>query len=208
MRPWPVVSAVPSRARTLAVQIALPGIGGRYLRRIAEAAAATGWEIEHLAALVGELERRCGYVLAAPSPNPLTGGGRRGVPGAVDALAWHAGRWARPGGSRTPFTAILHQGRARGDVVSLAASGGRLPRAMRGVLAALAADVSGSQTTRSGVARELGLRWALEAFACPRITADHLAALRDRFAGAPRCDWCGVPVLGRSCRRCVPGEPA
>jgi hypothetical protein len=208
-RGWPVLPpATAARTRTVAVQLCLPGIAGRYVRRIAAAAAATGWKIDQLAALVGELERRCSYVLAAPAPVRVGPPGRRGIRGTTEAVAWHGGRWTRGGRTTDAFRHLTQTARARGDTAAAAASGHRLPRIARRLLEVLEAENVHARIGSTGVAAELRCTWAVEAFACPRITSDHLLALRDRFAAAPRCDWCGVPVVGRSCRRCVPGDPA
>ena len=55
-----------------------------------------------------------------------------------------------------------------------------------------------------GLAAALGVRWTVELLVAPALRADSLMALRERVASAPRCGWCGVPMLGPVCRRCSP----
>jgi hypothetical protein len=71
----------------------------------------------------------------------------------------------------------------------------------------LAGSGIGVGRMRSGTAGMLGATWAVEVLGAPRITASQLAALREQFASAPGCGWCGLPVVGTHCRRCSPGAP-
>jgi hypothetical protein len=48
----------------------------------------------------------------------------------------------------------------------------------------------------------------VELLGTPQLSPAQLQALRERFAAAPRCDWCGVPVVGRHCHRCTAGGTA
>ena len=81
------------QARCLAVRLSLPGIGTRYLVRVARRAAHMGWGIEELAALVVELERRCAYLLVAPSLAALAPDRRRARwLGRRQAMQWDDGR--------------------------------------------------------------------------------------------------------------------
>ena len=57
-----------------------------------------------------------------------------------------------------------------------------------------------------GLAASLGVRWTVELLVAPALPAGSLMALRERIASAPRCGWCGVPMLGADCRRCLPGR--
>jgi hypothetical protein len=59
-----------------------------------------------------------------------------------------------------------------------------------------------------GLAASLGVEWTVELLVAPALPSGSLMALRERVAGAPRCGWCGVPVLGPACRRCLTGARA
>jgi len=48
-----------------------------------------------------------------------------------------------------------------------------------------------------GVAAALGASWAVELLGAPPLSAAQLQRLREQFGAAPRCDWCGLPVVGR-----------
>jgi hypothetical protein len=187
------------------IELALPGIGARYLGGIARAAAGGGWRLGELTALIIEIESRCTYWVAASRLGPLETSGRRRLPARRGAaLRWSHRGWvpSTSGGSELMAMARAAGGRA---VCVCAASGGRPPRAIARGLDALARSGIAIGRVRGGTAAMLGAAWAVEALGAPRMTASQLAALREQFASAPRCGWCGLPVAGSHCRRCTPG---
>lgn len=190
----------------IAVRCGLPGIGGRYLLQIARSAAAGGWEVDELAALVVELERRCMYVVLASTVAALTGRPRRGRwPRRPMAAGWDGGAWTigRAGARDVERTASASS--ARGYLCVASTSGAAPPSPVAGELRRLsAAGVPVGQIAR-GVAAALGASWAVEVLGTPALSAPQLLQLREQFGSAPRCDWCGLPVVGRHCRRCSPG---
>ena len=192
-------------ARRIAVQLAVPGLAIRYLERLLEQAAATGWELECMAAFAAELERRCAYLLAGGGRLPIqprAGASRRRR---SQAALWHAGGWVA--GARPEHLAVrlVAGARARDDALLAASSGTLQGRCARKLTAQLEQE---GVTIRNAGARAVarsGGAWAIEVLAVPRLAAEHLGALRERFAGAPRCEWCGLPVIGAACRRCASG---
>lgn len=197
----------PGRAADrIVVRASLPGLGGRYLVGVARSAAAGGWAAEELAALVVELERRCTYVLLASTVAPLlmSRSRRVGVHGPRRAVAWDGGGWS--GAHARDLAASARTASGRGYLCAAATSGSTPPRTVAARLADLTA--SGVQLGRitHGVAAALGASWAVELLGAPPLSAAQLQRLREQFGGAPRCDWCGLPVVGRHCRRCSPGR--
>ena len=197
----------PSRAgcRTV-VRASLPGIGGRYLVQVARSAAAGGWAAEELAALVVELERRCSYLLLASTVAPVVSSGprRSGVQGPRRAVAWDGGGWS---GARTrDLAASARTVSGRGYLCAAAASGSAPPRAVASTLADLTASGVPVGRITHGVAAALGASWAVELLGTPPLSAAQLQRLREQFGAAPRCDWCGLLVVGRHCRRCSPAQ--
>ena len=89
---------------------------------------------------------------------------------------------------------------ARG-AVCVALVCGRPPRRLAAQVDRLAA--AGSLVHR----RQRTHGWTVELLAVPRLTGSQLQQLRERFASAPRCDWCGLPVPGSHCPRCT-AEPS
>jgi hypothetical protein len=188
------------------VRASLPGIGGRYLVQVARSAAAGGWAAEELAALVVELERRCSYLLLASTVAPLRGPRARlsGVRSPRKAVVWDGGGWS--GAHARDLAAFARTASGRGYLCAAATSGSPLPRAVASTLADLtAAGVPVGQMSH-GVAAALGASWAAELLGAPPLSAAQLQRLREQFGAAPRCDWCGLPVVGRHCRRCSPGR--
>jgi hypothetical protein len=59
-----------------------------------------------------------------------------------------------------------------------------------------------------GLAASLRVAWTVELLVAPALPGGSLMALRERIASAPRCSWCGVPMLGADCTRCLPGARA
>lgn len=190
----------------IVVRPSLPGIGGRYLVQVARNAAAGGWAAEELAALVVELERRCTYLLLASTVASLVGSRPRrpGVHGPRRAVVWDGGGWS--GAHTRDLTASARMVSGRGYLCAAAASGSAPPRGVAATLAELTAlGVSVGRITH-GVAAALGASWAVELLGAPPLSAAQLQRLREQFGAAPRCDWCGLPVVGRHCRRCSPGR--
>jgi hypothetical protein len=188
------------------IELALPGIGTRYLGGIARAASGGGWMLGELTALIIEIESRCSYWLAASTLGPLGTPGRRLRPARNGAaLRWSSRGWA-PAGTGDSELMAAARGTAGGRAVCVcAASGGRPPRSIARGLEALAQSGVAIGRVRWGTAAMLGAAWAVEALSAPWMTASQLAALREQFASAPRCGWCGLPVVGSHCRRCSPG---
>jgi hypothetical protein len=193
-------------AGRIVVRASLPGIGGRYLVQVARCAAAGGWAADELAALVVELERRCTYLLLASTVAILVGSQPRrpGVHGPRRAVAWNGGGWSDAHTRDLAASARTVSG--RGYLCATATSGSAPPRSVAATLAELTASgVPVGQITH-GVAEALGASWAVELLGAPPLSAAQLQRLREQFGTAPRCDWCGLPVVGRHCRRCSPGR--
>ena len=190
----------------IVVRASLPGIGGRYLVQVARSAAAGGWAAEELAALVVELERRCTYLLLASTVAPVVAPRprRSGVHRRRRAVAWDGGGWSDAHTRELAASALAVSG--RGYLCAAATSGSAPPRAVASALADLAASGVPVGPVKHGVAAELGASWAVELLGAPPLSAAQLQRLREQFGAAPRCDWCGLPVVGRHCRRCSPGR--
>ena len=190
----------------IAVRASLPGIGGRYLVQVARSAAAGGWAAEELAALVVELERRCTYLLLASTVAPLVGPRPRqpGVHGPRRAVAWDGGGWA--GAHTRDLGVSARTASGRGYLCAAATSGSAPPRTVAATLADLTASGVSVGRITHGVAAALGASWAVELLGAPPLSATQLQRLREQFGAAPRCDWCGLPVVGRHCRRCSRGR--
>ena len=193
-------------AGRIVVRASLPGIGGRYLVRVARSAAAGGWAAEELAALVVELERRCTYLLLASNLAPLvvSRSRRSGVHGPRRAMAWDGGGWS--GAHRRDLAASARTVSGRGYLCAVATSGSAPPRTVAATLSDLTASGVAVGRITHGVAATLGASWAVELLGAPPLSAAQLQRLREQFGAAPRCDWCGLPVVGRHCRRCSPGR--
>lgn len=210
-----IASLVPSRlsgdgqARCVALRLSLPGIGTRYLVRVAQRAAHMGWGVDELAALVVELERRCAYLLVASSLAPLAPDRRRARWfGGHKAMRWDAGAWIACGGRPSDLLTAARSSGLRGYGNAVVSSGSEVPRRIADTLDELASQGVPVRTGTRSVALQLGARWAVELLGTPQLSPAQLQALRERFAAAPRCDWCGVPVVGRHCHRCTPGGTA
>jgi hypothetical protein len=190
----------------LVVQLGLPGIGARYLTGVARAAALGGWGAPELAALVIELERRCAYVVVAqttailvPRRRPAIGPQRR------QAVRFDRTGWFRVRADGALFDREMRSAQGRGYTFAAARSGDQ-PRWVSRELARLSARGVRVGAARPALAPVLGAGWAVELLAAPPVGSHQLQTLRDRFASASRCDWCGLPVIGRHCRRCTPGD--
>lgn len=192
----------------IVVRASLPGIGGRYLVQVARSAAAGGWAAEELAALVVELERRCTYLLLASTVTTVVGSRPRrpGVHRPRRAVAWDGGGWS--GAHTRDLAPSARTVSGRGYLCAAATSGSAPPRSVAAALAELTASGVSVGRITHGVAAALGASWAVELLGAPSLSAAQLQRLREQFGAAPRCDWCGLPVVGRHCRRCSPGRHA
>jgi hypothetical protein len=183
-------------------ELRLPGIGGRYLAGIAAHAHERGWAAVEVAALLDAVEDRSAMWIVCPSAAALRraglteGGGRRTV-----CARWSSGRWSRIGLDIPALSAVVAAGGTRG-VCAAAVSGTGAPRRL---LEAVHASGVHTGLLERGLAASLGVRWTVELLVATALPPGSLMALRERVASAPRCGWCGVPLLGPDCRRCLPG---
>ncbi len=173
----------------------LPGIGGRFVNGLVTEALGHGWRDAELAGLVAAAEERSSLWLITPAPRPWA---------TPEVRAWSAGQFISCDDDIRSL--VLTAGAARGHHVCVAGASGRGRRAAS-ISARL--EAAGAQVGRidAGVAETLGVAWTVEMMIAPLLTSDALRSLRDALVGAPRCGWCGVPVLGSRCRRCS-GETA
>jgi hypothetical protein len=185
-------------------ELRLPGIGGRYIAGIAEHVRGQGWAPPETSALLQALEHRSAMWVVCPSAAALRRAGlidgRRGL--RAPCARWASGRWGRVPLDARALAAVAGAGHARGVCVAAVSGRGapdhvvravRAPGVRTGVLAA-------------GLAAALGVPWTVELLVAPALPAGSLMALCERVAAAPRCGWCGVPMLGPVCRRCLPGS--
>jgi hypothetical protein len=184
-------------------ELRLPGIGGRYLAGIAAYAHGRGFGPPEAAALLDAVEERSAMWVVCPSAAALRragliegGHGRRRT-----CARWSAGRWSRVPIDISALAAVAASGGARA-VCAAAVSGTGAPERLVG-----AVHVDGVRlgTLAGGLAASLGVPWTVELLVAPALPGGSLMALRERVASAPRCGWCGVPMLGADCRRCLPG---
>jgi hypothetical protein len=184
----------------------LPGIGGRYLAGIAAHAHARGWGALEVVALLEAVEERSAMWVVAPSAASLRRAGLIGAGrGRRRACArWSGGRWARVPVDPAALAGVAAAGGSRAVCVA-AVSGVRAPDRLVSAVQAMGVRVG---TLERGLAASLGVDWTVELLVAPALPAGSLMALRERVAAAPRCGWCGVPVLGPACRRCLPGMRA
>lgn len=181
----------------------LPGIGGRYLAGIAAHAHGRGFGPSEAAALLDAVEVRSAMWVVSPSATALRrvgliagGRGRRRA-----CARFTEGRWSRVPLDVSALAAVAASGSTRA-VCAAAVSGTGAPERVVGAL-----RVEGVRLGKfpRGLAASLGVPWAVELLVSPALPAGSLMALRERIASAPRCGWCGVPMLGTDCRRCLPG---
>jgi hypothetical protein len=184
-------------------ELCLPGIGGRYLAGIAAHAHRRGWEPVEVAALLDAVESRAAMWIVSPSATRLRQAGllpgRRGR--GRTCVRWTAGRWARVAVDADVLAAGAAAGAARGLALA-AVSGSGAPQRLVAALAA--ADGVRMGRLAGGLAAAIGVAWTVELVVAPALPADAMMSLRERVAQAPRCGWCGVPILGSDCRRCLP----
>lgn len=208
--PPPVVVLV-DRAGTAVIQIedypplalAARGIGARYLAAVARRAAAAGWETAEIQALVGEVDRRTVQWVAASHVEELASGPRRRrcrLLGAV-AAQLSGGRWRPAAPDPCTGDALVDGAHRRHGLALAALAGAGHPRWARSAITRWAAGGA-----RTGSLQRGARGWVLEAVSAPRVGTAELSRLREALAGAPRCGWCGTPVLGSLCRRCAPED--
>ena len=188
-----------------ALDLRLPGIGGRYLEGVAAHVAALGWPAGEAAALVAALEDRCSMWIVCSSARALARAGL--VPETprlrrAGAARFAGGRWspARVPPDRSVID-LMRAGTVRGAVCA-AAESGRMPPS--NVVRAAAAGGARTASMERGLAASLGARWTVEMLVAPAIPSGSLVALREQVATAPRCSWCRAPLIGSTCRRCMP----
>ena len=189
------------------VHVSLVGLAARYLESVGRSAAAEGWTAREIVCLLAELERRTqAWVVGPGLPLPA---GRRPWPPVRRAARFESGRWrAAPSAPAWPAE-MTQRGLAAGATCLTALSGAAPSRSAAALFAAWTALGARGGRQRWGLARDLGMRWTLEAVVAPRPGPAGLVALREQVAAAPRCGWCRLPVLAGACPRCSPpgGEP-
>lgn len=186
-------------------ELRLPGIGGRYLAGVAAHAHERGWAPVEVAALLDAVEDRSAMWIVCPSAAALRRAGLiEGGRGRTVCARWASGCWSRIALDVPALAAVAAAGRTRG-VCASAVSGTGAPRRL--VEAVHAGGVHTGVLER-GLATSLGVRWTVELLVATALPPGSLMALRERVASAPRCGWCGVPLLGPDCRRCLPGARA
>jgi hypothetical protein len=187
----------------LAYELRLPGIGGRYLAGIAAYAHGRGFGALEAAALLDAVEERSAMWVVCPSAAALRRAGLiEGGHGRCSACArWSSGGWSRVPLDVSALAAVAAAGGARA-VCAAAVSGTGAPERL---VAAVRADGVRLGTLGGGLAASLGVPWTVELLIAPALPGGSVMALRERVASAPRCGWCGVPMLGADCRRCLPG---
>jgi hypothetical protein len=184
-------------------ELRLPGIGGRYLAGIAAHVRGQGWAPAETSALLQALEHRAAMWVVCPSAAALQRAGliegRRGL--RTPCARWTTGRWGRVALDARALAAVAEAGHGRGVCVAAVSGRGAPDRVVR----AVTAPGVRSGTLAAGLAASLGVPWTVELLVAPALPVGSLMALRERVAAAPRCAWCGVPMLGPECRRCLPG---
>jgi hypothetical protein len=100
------------------------------------------------------------------------------------------------------LAAVARAGVGRGVCVAAVSGAGAPPR----LVEPLRASGARMGSLPGGLAASIGARWTVELLVAPALPAGSMMALRERIASAPRCGWCGVPILGADCHRCVPGR--
>ena len=214
-RPLRLISALSAHGRVARAEglagagagheLRLPGIGGRYLAGLAAHAHEQGWHPPEVAALLDAVEDRASMWIVAPSAASLRRAGLIGSGGSRKACArWSAARWMHVPIDPESLTRVAAAGRARAVCIA-AVSGSGAPRR---VVSAVGAEGVELGWLDGGLATSLQVAWTVELLVAPAVPARSLMALRERIASAPRCGWCGVPMLGADCTRCLPGARA
>jgi hypothetical protein len=168
----------------------LPGVGARFVDGVRDEARRRGWRDVELAGLVAATEARTDLWLITPGHRPWQ---------ALEVRRWQTSRFLP--GDQDLQSLILTTAANRGRRVCLAAMSGDGRRG-ESALHRLKAAGAAAGRVESGLAAALGAGWAVELLVGPIVTRDSLAGLRDTMVSAPRCAWCGVPVLGSRCTRC------
>jgi len=197
--------SIPAQAGGGPLELRLPGIGGRYLEGVAAHVAACGWPAGEAAALVAALEDRCSMWIVCSSSRALVLAGLadgRARFHRAGAARFGDGRWRAVRMPAAPTVAeLMAAGMIRGAVCA-AAESGRLPP--ESILRAAAAGGARTGSMECVLAAALDVRWTVELLVAPAIPAGSLIGLREQVAAAPRCGWCGTPLIGATCRRCAP----
>jgi len=212
----PVVALIPSAPRIAGVQAlhaaarahesrleVLPltavGVGVRYLDAVARRAAEAGWNAREIMCLVAEVEMRMTAWAAGPR---LPLGRRPGpLPRRRSALM-RGGCWRSVAAGHALPDEMLDRGLARAGTILAALSGRPTTWAEDRLAAWQRAGAIGGRLD-SGLARDLGIAWALELVVAPTLSSPGLSTLREQIASAPGCGWCRLPVLGTACPRCA-----
>jgi hypothetical protein len=212
-RPLRLISALATHGRVARAEglagagngyeLRLPGIGARYLAGLAVHAHERGWQSPEVSALLDAVEARASMWIVSPSAAALrragllqTGGGRKAC------ARWTAGRWTQAPVDPDALARVAAAGRARAVCIG-AVSGSGAPRR---IVAAVGAEGVQLGWLDGGLAASLRVPWTVELLVAPALPGGSLMALRERIASAPRCSWCGVPMLGADCTRCLPGS--
>ncbi|HKV67083.1 MAG TPA: hypothetical protein VJN72_03265 [Gaiellales bacterium] len=215
-RPLRLISALSAHGRVARAEglagagagheLRLPGIGGRYLAGLAAHAHEQGWHAPEVAALLDAVEDRSSMWIVTPSAASLrraglieSGGSRRAA-----CARWSAGRWRQAPVDPDSLARVGAAGRARAVCIA-AVSGTGAPRKLVSAMGAEGVELGWLD---GGLATSLRVAWTVELLVAPALPAGSLMALRERIASAPRCSWCGVPMVGADCTRCLPGAPA
>ena len=214
-RPLRLISALATHGRVARAEglagagagyeLRLPGIGGRYLAGLAGHAHEQGWQGTEVAALLDAVEGRASMWIVSPSAAALRRAGLLESGGSRKACArWSSGRWSQAPLDPEALARVAAAGRARAVCVG-AVSGTGAPRR---IVEAVGADGVRLGWLDGGLAASLRVAWTVELLVAPALPGGSLMALRERIASAPRCSWCGVPMLGADCTRCLPGARA
>lgn len=169
----------------------LPGIGARFVAGVLAEATAQGWDENELSGLVAAAEERSLLWLLTPATRPWR---------TPEIRRWQARRFVPSDQDLRSLVLTTAAARDRSVCLVGVSGGGRGADSITAKLAAVGARVG---RVEGGVADTLQVRWAVELMVAPLLTNDALRSLRDVMASAPRCGWCGVPVLGNRCLRCV-----
>lgn len=212
-RPLRLISALATHGRVARAEglagagagyeLRLPGIGGRYLAGLAAHAHEQGWQGLEVAALLDAVEDRASMWIVSPSAAALRRAGLLETGGSRRACArWSAGCWRQAPVDPDALARVAAAGRARAVCVG-AVSGTGAPRR---IVSAVGADGVQLGWLDGGLAASLRVPWTVELLVAPALPGGSLMALRERITSAPRCSWCGVPMLGPDCARCLPGN--
>ncbi len=169
----------------------LPGIGARFIAGVTAEATAQGWRHTELSGLVAAAEERSLLWLVTPAARPWR---------SPEIRRWRTRRFVASDQDLRSLVLTTAAARDRSVCLVGVSGAGRGADAISEKLATAGARVG---RIESGVAGALGVRWAVELLVAPLLTRDALQSLRDVMASAPRCGWCGIPVLGSRCLRCA-----